>query len=116
MSSPNYCVLVDLPLLGSEPEVSQLYSSKAGLRCLLQEAELRSFLPPFQLDIFSEKKFLESLAGLIVNNLLVPRWLFKFNHQVEGRGFGKYQVHVVEDMKLLTYVNYMCSSFRFACM
>ncbi len=73
--------------MGSEPDTSQLYSTKAGARRLFKSAGVS--LPPYEADIFSQEQMLTSLATLIANNLLVTRWIFKLPEQVRGRGFGE---------------------------
>lgn len=76
-----------VPLLGSEPAISQLYTTKAGARRLLRGTDVT--VPPYEADIFSQEQLFESLASLIVNNPLISRWMFKLPEQVKGRGFGK---------------------------
>lgn len=76
-----------VPLLGSEPETSQLYSTKAGARELFKSAQVA--FPPYEADIFSMEQMVKSLATLIANNLLVPCWIFKLPEQTRGRGFGE---------------------------
>lgn len=73
-------------MLGSEPDVSHLYTTKAGARRLLRNAEVS--IPPYEADIFSQDQLFERLAFLIANNPLVLRWMFKLPEQVKGRGFG----------------------------
>ena len=76
-----------VPLLGSEPDISQLYSTKAGARQLFKLAGVS--IPPYEADIFSQDQMLTSLATLIANNLSVTTWVFKLPKQVKGRGFGE---------------------------
>lgn len=87
-------VSLDLPMLASTPDISQLYSSKAGARHLLVDAAGVS-TPPYIADIFSQEQLFEHLASLIANNLLVPRWLFKLSQEVKGHGFGKFAIFLV---------------------
>lgn len=77
----------ELPVLGSEPSISQLYSTKAGARRLFQDAGVS--LPPHEADIFSQEQFITCLSLQVANNLLIRRWLFKLPEQIQGRGFGK---------------------------
>ena len=46
-------------------------------------------MPPGDGDIFSEEQLVDRLASLVANNLMVSRWLFKLQDQVDGRGFGE---------------------------
>lgn len=75
-------------MLGSEPDISTLYSTKAGARRLFESAGMTT--PPYKVDIFSEEQLFKSLALLVVNNPLISRWIFKLPEQVQGRGFGEY--------------------------
>lgn len=75
-------------MLGSEPDVSQLYSTKAGARRLIKDTQVE--IPPYEADIFSQEQLLQHLASLIVNNLLISRWIFKLPEQVKGQGFGEF--------------------------
>ena len=78
---------VGVPLLGSEPDTSHLYSTKPGARRLFKSAGVS--LPPHEADIFSQEQMYKSLATLIANNLLINCWIFKLPEQVKGRGFGE---------------------------
>ena len=74
-------------MLGSEPEITRLYATKAGARRLLKDAGVT--IPPYEADIFSQEQLFNHLAYLIINNPLISRWIFKMPEQVKGQGFGK---------------------------
>lgn len=85
-SIPTVCL--DLPLLASEPDVSQLYSSKSGAKKIFLDAGVG--VPPSAGDIFSEDQLLESLSHLVAAQPLISRWIFKLQDHISGRGFGEY--------------------------
>ena len=104
-------VSVGLPLLGPEPELCQLYSTKSGARRIFRDAQvsvitspsdciysnvimslswtLQVAIPPSEGDIFSEEQLVERLASLVTAHPLIPRWLFKLPEHICGRGFGE---------------------------
>lgn len=82
-------LMIGVPLFGSEPDISHLYSTKAGIRQLLSDTEVT--IPPYKSDIVSQEQLLQGLASLVANNLLIQRWIFKMPEQIRGRGFGKFQ-------------------------
>ena len=74
-------------MFGSEPEISHLYTTRAGARRLLRNAGVS--VSPYEADIYSREQFFERLAFLVANNPHISRWMFKLPEQVRGRGFGK---------------------------
>ncbi|KAM4734667.1 IQ motif-containing protein H [Anableps anableps] len=70
---------LDVPILGPEPAVSQLYSTKSGARRIFSVAGVD--VPPGQGDVYSLNQLHESLAELLTQNIHVQRWVFKINVQ-----------------------------------
>uniref|UniRef100_A0A3Q1I3L2 IQCH-like ATP-grasp domain-containing protein n=1 Tax=Anabas testudineus TaxID=64144 RepID=A0A3Q1I3L2_ANATE len=73
-----------VPILGPEPAIAQLYSTKSGGRRICTGAEID--VPPGQGDIYSLHQLHETLAELMAQNMDVQRWLFKIDFEHGGRG------------------------------
>ncbi|XP_014672749.1 PREDICTED: IQ domain-containing protein H-like [Priapulus caudatus] len=76
--------VLNVPILGTEPQVAQLYGSKSGARRIFQAAGAPC--APGMCDVYTSEELYDKLAHLIVNNLSVKRWLFKINMEIDGRG------------------------------
>ncbi|NXP35242.1 IQCH protein, partial [Leiothrix lutea] len=75
---------LQVPLLGSEPAVAQLYSTKSGSKRIFASAGVPT--PPGEWDIHSREQLLRALGRLVLDNLEVQRWLFKVDDERGGNG------------------------------
>ncbi|XP_068059468.1 IQ domain-containing protein H, partial [Anomalospiza imberbis] len=75
---------LQVPLLGSEPAVAQLYSTKSGSKRIFASAGVPT--PPGEWDIHSREQLLRALSQLILDNWEVQRWLFKVDDERGGDG------------------------------
>ncbi|NXU65142.1 IQCH protein, partial [Horornis vulcanius] len=75
---------LQVPLLGSEPAVAQLYSTKSGSKRIFASAGVPT--PPGEWDIHSREQLLRALSQLILDNLEVQRWLLKVDDERGGDG------------------------------
>ncbi|NWR43167.1 IQCH protein, partial [Regulus satrapa] len=75
---------LQVPLLGSEPAVAQLYSTKSGSKRIFGSAGVPT--PPGEWGIHSREQLLRALSQLVLDNLEVRRWLFKVDDERGGDG------------------------------
>ncbi|NXA62201.1 IQCH protein, partial [Mohoua ochrocephala] len=76
--------VLQVPLLGSEPAVAQLYSTKSGSKRIFASAGVQT--PPGQWDIHSREQLFRALSQLVLDNMEVQRWLFKVDDERGGNG------------------------------
>ncbi|KAM6308564.1 LOW QUALITY PROTEIN: IQ domain-containing protein H [Aegotheles albertisi] len=76
--------MLNVPILGSGPEVAQLCRTKSGSKQIFASACVPT--PPGELDIYSKEQMISALSQLIVDNMEVRRWLFKVNEECGGNG------------------------------
>ncbi|XP_033124079.1 IQ domain-containing protein H-like isoform X2 [Anneissia japonica] len=78
--------ILGVPILGTEPEVAHLYSTKSGSKRVFASAQVD--VPPSDYDVYHLQQIHESLAQLVTENLDVKRYLFKLDDEVDGRGIA----------------------------
>ncbi|NWZ07020.1 IQCH protein, partial [Agelaius phoeniceus] len=75
---------LQVPLLGSEPAVAQLYSTKSGSKRIFASAGVP--VPPGEQDIHSREQLLRALSQLVLDHPEVQRWLLKVDGERAGDG------------------------------
>ncbi|NXG63837.1 IQCH protein, partial [Hemiprocne comata] len=76
--------MLNVPVLGSVPDVAHLYSTKSGSKQIFASACVPT--PPGASDISTNQQMISVLSQLVLENMEVQRWLFKVNNESGGNG------------------------------
>ena len=74
---------LNIPVYGSDPEVTHLYSTKSGARRIFQAAGVD--MPPGEYDVYNIQQLTECLAELVTTYPYINRWLIKLDCQFDNR-------------------------------
>jgi len=91
--------LLDVPLLGPDPGVRQLYAARSSMKRILIEANVNIALGAH--DVYDEESLLLSLSRLIAGNPFTDRWIVKIDVDYDNLSWAYLEVTKLSCISLL---------------
>lgn len=89
--------LLNIPFLGPEPRIAQVFGMKSGVYRLLESSEVNT--APGAMKLRSKADLLNALANLLVHHRDIPRWLVKIETESNSRGHAYFDAGGIKSLK-----------------